>query len=605
MSSQAWSLLRDRPACVQAINHLKLGVSPWRGLDYLSVGLDQQKRVINEALTDARRGGSRTLVVQLEYGFGKTHLLRLARELAELMGFVSSHITHDPLRNVSFNKPINVFSEIVTELCREYPHDAYRRVMAEIPPSYMHHHQFRYRHEISERLSDLGAALAPPDRRGLLVLVDELEGLTTASMPNRRSREISYEVLASLMSRQSGPKGCVVIMAVTPTTLERFEDDWHDPWRANRPRMRFPHDDIAYLQGGALNVADALTLHSRIHDVHAVARNRQPINQAILSGLGRELIRMCQQNDGLLHYRTFIQACVTDFDVRDTYGTAGLVSESVVSALIATVRPVAIAPAALPAAASTPMVAQVSLPPVVPRIPDAVPSAVPGSAVSSSSGPPSSSVPSSGDGRSPNGSPSSDAMELAAYLDARFPTRSSHDDIAVNADAILMEFASRFPRIFDGVPPAAVRSFLQNMLDDNGSFRLPNQRSWLFVAGEIDAMRRTSQLTYLSPTVSAVTSPLQIGQPVSASSPPSSLPVSSPPMTPPANHSSQSPHDNHSIIERMELVPGTRVTYQSPLGLGMGAVIVSVDWTTRTARVRLTRIPLETNVGIDRLSAKG
>jgi len=605
MSSQAWSLLRDRPACVQAVNHLKLGVSPWRGLDYLSVGLDRQKRVISEALADARSGESRTLVVQLDYGFGKTHMLRLARELAELMGFVASHITHDPLRKVSFNKPVNVFSEIVSDLCREYPHDAYRQLMAEIPPSYMQHHQVRYRYDISQRLSVLGAALAPPDRRGLLVLVDELEGLTPSSMPNRRSREISYEVLASLMSRRSGPKGCVVIMAVTPTTLERFEDDWHDPWRTNLPRLRFPHDDIALIPGGSLNVADALTLHSRIHDVHSVARNRRPINQDLLPGIGQDLIRMCQQNDGLLHYRTFVQACVTDFDIRDTYGTAGPKPERIVSVPRPPVRPVAISPASLPAAASTPMVAQVSHPPVVPRIPDAVPSTVPGSAVYSSSGPPSSSVPSSGDGRSPNASPSSDAMELAAYLDARFPTRSSHDGIAINADAIRMEFASRFPRIFDGVPPEAVRRFLQNMLDDNGSFRLPNQRSWLFVAGEIDAMRRTSQVTDSGPTVSAATSPLPNRQPVSTSSPPSSLPVSSPPMTPPANPSSQSPHDNHSSMERVELVPGARVTYQSPLGLGMGAVVVSVDWTTRTARVRLTRIPMETNVAIDRLSARG
>ena len=485
MSSQAWSLLRDRPACVQAINHLKLGVSPWRGLDYLSVGLDRQKRIISEALADARRGESRTLVVQLEYGFGKTHLLRLARELAEVIGFVSSHITHDPLRKVSFNRPVNVFSEIVTELCREYPHDAYMRVMAELPPSYMNHHQLRYRHEISGRLSDLGAALAPPDRRGLLVLVDELEGLTTASMPNRRSREISYEVLASLMSRQSGPKGCVVIMAVTPTTLERFEDDWHDPWRANRPRVRFPHDDIAFLQGGALNVADALTLHSRIHDVHSVARNRRPITPDQLARIGQDLIRMCQQNDGLLHYRTFVQACVTDFDIRDTYGTAGPEPERIVSVQGPPVRPLALAPAALAAAASTPMVVQVSRPPAVTRIPDAIPGTVPGSATSATIRPPSSASPSSTDGRGPDGSRPSDA-------------------------------------------PAT------------------------------------------SPTVSA----------------------------------RQSPRDNPPSIERVELVPGARVTYQSPLGVGMGAVIMSVDWTTRTARVRLTRIPLETNVDIDRLSRR-
>ena len=585
MSSQSWSLLRDRPACVQAVNHLKLGVSPWRGLDYLSVGLDQQKRVINEALTDARRGGSRALVVQLEYGSGKTHLLRLARELSELMGFVASHITHDPLRNVSFNKPVNVYSEIVTDLYREYPHDAYRRAMAEIPPLINYQRQLQYRRDISGRLSQLGAALAPPDRRGLLVLVDELEGLTPSSMPNRRSREIAYEVLASLMSGHSGPKGCVVIMAVTPTTLERFEDDWHHPWGSNQRHWRFPHHDIAYLPGGTLSQPDALTLHARIHDVHAVARSYQPMEPALVAKIGRDLVRECQQTDGLLHYRTFVQLCVTDFDVRDAHRTVGPGSESVLAVPNPTVRPVAIASPSPAPADITHVVNQTSHPPAVPRITEAIPRTLPASAVSAVSAPPTASIPSFSDGRSPNGSPRSDAEELVAYLDAKFPTRSSQNDFELNTDAICMEIASRYPKIFHGVHPETVRKFLQNMLDANGNFRRPDHRFWLFIAGEIEGMRRTSQV---SPVPRA-----------------SSLPVPPRPVTSTIASATQSPHDNHSSIEQVELVPGARVTYQRPLLPAMGAVIVSVDWTNRTARVRFTRITFETNVDIDRLSKKG
>ena len=108
MPKAAWSILGDQRACVQALNHLKVGVSPSRGLEYLSVGLDAQKRLIKRALVEAKRGETRALVINLDYGYGKTHLLRLARELADQSGFVVAHFTHDPMRNVAFHKTLQV-----------------------------------------------------------------------------------------------------------------------------------------------------------------------------------------------------------------------------------------------------------------------------------------------------------------------------------------------------------------------------------------------------------------------------------------------------------------------------------------------------------------
>lgn len=316
------SLLNDRKACVQALNHLKLGVSPWRGLDFLSVGLDSQERVINQALLDAKRGETRTLLIESEYGFGKTHLLRLARELADRMGMVVSHITHDPLRNVAFNKPMNVYAEILTDLCREYPHASYGRLLEQLAPAYLARHQMAFRTVLPERLAELGASLAPAGFRGCLILIDEIEGLSTASMPNRRSREIAYEVLVRLMSGPTGPRGCVLALAVTPGTLERFEDDWNPFSRpiiggnGVQAEMSFLSSDIEVVSGARLTDKDALLLHSRIDAVHAIARDRPKTDPAELSGIGNDLIRLCIQPDRSLHFRTFVQACVTDFDIR-------------------------------------------------------------------------------------------------------------------------------------------------------------------------------------------------------------------------------------------------------------------------------------------------
>ena len=323
MPKAAWSILGDRRACVQALNHLKLGLSPWRGLEYLSVGLDAQKRLIKRALVEAKRGETRALVINLPYGYGKTHLLRLARELADQSGFVVAHVTHDPLRNVAFNKPLNVYLEIVTDLCREYPHAGYLQVLEQIGPSHSYPQQKEFRSNLPLRLTELGMINAPPKRKGLLVLLDELEGLSVTSMPNRRSREISYEALSQLMSRQTGPSNCVVMMAITPGTLERFEADWrgrHDPYGIAHllydTHNSFPRSDLTFIPGSELTAANARTLHSRIDAVHAIARDRLPSENGILSAIADELIDQHQRDDGTIHYRTFVQACVTDFDIR-------------------------------------------------------------------------------------------------------------------------------------------------------------------------------------------------------------------------------------------------------------------------------------------------
>lgn len=478
MSTTTWSLLGDRSACVQAVNHLKLGVSPWRGLDFLSVGLDAQKRMINQALADARVGSTRTLVVELEYGFGKTHLLRLARELADLAGVVVSHITHDPLRNVAFNKPLNVYSEILTDLCREYPHAPYQRALEQLAPAYRQGRQAEFRFRIPERLTELGTTLAPPARKGLLVLIDELEGLSSSSMPNRRSREISYEVLSRLMSRQTGPAGCVVIMAVTPGTLDRFEADWHQ-YRGNiLTSLRFPRQDIAFVPGTHLSIPDALVLHARIDAVHAIARMRRPMDPASLTTIGSNLANVCQQPDGSLHYRTFVQTCMTDFDIRFHAGgrTAGMPGAS---------------------------------PPVLRTVPPNPPRIV----------------------LQPT-SPSQDAPQT--------PRPPSHVPLSAPATpATNPGPGAHYPPV---TPPA-------------------NQQ------------------------------PAETARPIPGAMPLPSRPI---PPTPPTTRPS---------IERMEMVPGASVMYQSPVGFSLGAVIVSVDWESRTARVRLTRIPMETTVDMDRLSA--
>ena len=116
------------------IEQLRFGIPPTgKSLDF-TVGRDSQIRELVQSLESRQK--RRTLLVHANYGAGKSHLLRVLRELALERGFAVALIVADAQGGVRFNRMDTVFGAICREM--EVPEnsekgigvlfDAYRQV---------------------------------------------------------------------------------------------------------------------------------------------------------------------------------------------------------------------------------------------------------------------------------------------------------------------------------------------------------------------------------------------------------------------------------------------------------------------------------------------
>lgn len=103
----------------QALEALRLGVVPVRGLDRITVGREEETERIRQLVTDAPD----LLLVSGEYGSGKTHLIELAENLALREGMLVARATFDPVE-VPPSHPLRIYAALTTEL--RYPDVAAR-----------------------------------------------------------------------------------------------------------------------------------------------------------------------------------------------------------------------------------------------------------------------------------------------------------------------------------------------------------------------------------------------------------------------------------------------------------------------------------------------
>lgn len=106
----------DIDAAELAIESLRKGIPPTGHLRHFTVGRKAQLKQLAATIKDRADHEPAALLVQANYGAGKTHLLRLIREVALDEGFAVALVTVDSNSGVRFNRMDQVCSAVMREI---------------------------------------------------------------------------------------------------------------------------------------------------------------------------------------------------------------------------------------------------------------------------------------------------------------------------------------------------------------------------------------------------------------------------------------------------------------------------------------------------------
>ncbi len=95
------------------IESLRMGLPPDGHVKDFTVGRLSE---IGELRNILKIGGEKALLVKANYGSGKTHLLKLIREMALENGYAVSLITLDAQSEVRFNRMDQIFGQVCRRL---------------------------------------------------------------------------------------------------------------------------------------------------------------------------------------------------------------------------------------------------------------------------------------------------------------------------------------------------------------------------------------------------------------------------------------------------------------------------------------------------------
>lgn len=109
-----WASEISPNAAENVIEQLRYGIPPSGASLEFTVGRDSQVRELVQSLDRGHEKGA--LLVHANYGSGKSHLLRVLRELALQRGYATSLIVADAQGGVRFNRMDTVFGAICREL---------------------------------------------------------------------------------------------------------------------------------------------------------------------------------------------------------------------------------------------------------------------------------------------------------------------------------------------------------------------------------------------------------------------------------------------------------------------------------------------------------
>lgn len=97
----------------KVVESLRLGIPPNDYIRYFTVGRVSEISILQEKLSNDIRG---SLLLNANYGSGKSHLLKFIRELALNQGYLVSYVTVDSNSAVRFNRMEQIFGAILREL---------------------------------------------------------------------------------------------------------------------------------------------------------------------------------------------------------------------------------------------------------------------------------------------------------------------------------------------------------------------------------------------------------------------------------------------------------------------------------------------------------
>ena len=106
----------DRPTAERIIEHLRYGVPPPEHVRAFTVGRGTQLRALEESLGHPSDDKGSALLVKANYGSGKSHLLKVVREMALEAGYAVSLVVIDAQGGVRFNRMDTVLGAICREL---------------------------------------------------------------------------------------------------------------------------------------------------------------------------------------------------------------------------------------------------------------------------------------------------------------------------------------------------------------------------------------------------------------------------------------------------------------------------------------------------------
>lgn len=334
----------------QAFRYLKRGVFPPTGIEHFTAGRTSETRAIRDLLKDTENAVSRHCFLEASYGYGKSHMLKVAESLALQNQFAvtwvtingDSHAFNHPTRYLhklfenlsapgipdrglcnicqcwfknSEKEPIlkwanteapwalryslNNFAREVENGQAANSNDGYhRRVLEARDLNFCRGKS--YHPEAYERIAALGRLSRAAGLAGTLFLFDEMETVATL-LTNVRSRLLAYEVLNQLVDSRRFPY-CVFLFATTLDFDERlrletehyacYENDYPDGFRFAK---KWRSSDINILPLKPISKADNLNLLRNLRAAHQLAYD-WPADQRIPDEYVQGFLETATQN---------------------------------------------------------------------------------------------------------------------------------------------------------------------------------------------------------------------------------------------------------------------------------------------------------------------
>jgi len=245
---------------------LKRGVFPPESIERLTVGRDPEIHRIKRTLEITSKDSAQYDFIQADYGYGKSHLLRIIESIALKSGFGVTSSIFDGYEN-AFNHPARYirglyknlkvsskadvgFSNLIVSLLESSDRnqildwaneidywDVGRQTRgiacdnqlnltnrkAILDCQHLIYRSGRTDYLLYEKVKTLVSLCKFMNLKGLVILADEVESIATL-LPTVRSRFRSYEILQELTSGNS-LKNCCIYFAVTPDFGNRIQYD--------------------------------------------------------------------------------------------------------------------------------------------------------------------------------------------------------------------------------------------------------------------------------------------------------------------------------------------------------------------------------------------